>query len=148
MRLQLKTQNSIPNTKYQKRRKFIFSNKSAVFYKNLKIVVKDIIEKPIAISTEDGKKTKEAIKSLFDKNEEIEISFEGINMLISHFLNESIGVLYIEYSKDKWQKLDSIKYTNISKDDLELLQTKVIPNYKSSPSDKEIFKKIQKDILK
>jgi hypothetical protein len=29
-----------------------------------------------------------------------------------------------------------------------LLQTKVIPNYKSSPSDKEIFKKIQKDILK
>lgn len=114
----------------------------------MKIVVKDIIEKPIAISTEDGKKTKEAIKSLFDKNEEIEVSFEGINMLISHFLNESIGVLYIEYSKDKWQKLDSIKYTNISKDDLELLQTKVIPNYKSSPSDKEIFKKIQKDILK
>lgn len=39
----------------------------------MKIVVKDIIEKPIAISTEDGKKTKEAIMSLFDKNEEIEV---------------------------------------------------------------------------
>ena len=59
----------------------------------MKIVVKDIIEKPIAISTEDGKKTKEAIKSLFDKNEDIEVSFEGINMLISHFLISSIYII-------------------------------------------------------
>ena len=114
----------------------------------MKIVIKEIIKKPIAISTDDGKKTREHIKSVFESYEEVEISFEGISMLISHFLNESIGKLYTEYPKEKWKNLDSIVYTGINKDDLELLQTKVIPNFKNSPSDKEKFENIQKGILK
>lgn len=114
----------------------------------MKIKIIDIIQKNIAISTDDGKKVREAIIELFDSNEEIEISFDGISMLISHFLNESIGKLYVIYSENEWDKLDNIVYMNISDDDLDLLTTRVIPNYKNSLTDKEKFENIQKDILK
>lgn len=114
----------------------------------MKIKIKDIIKKNIAISTDDGVKAREAITNLFDSNDDLEISFDGISMLISHFLNESIGKLYTAYPKSKWDKLDSIIYTNISSDDLDLLKTRVIPNYKNSLTDRERFENIQKDILK
>ncbi|MFK7780391.1 MAG: STAS-like domain-containing protein [Candidatus Gracilibacteria bacterium] len=114
----------------------------------MKINIIDIIKKKIAISTDDGKQVREVIIELFDTDDEIEISFDGISMLISHFLNESIGKLYIIYPKNRWDKLDNIIYTNISKDDLDLLKTRVIPNYKDSLTDREKFENIQKDILK
>jgi len=114
----------------------------------MKIKIVDIIEKKIAISTDDGKKVREAIIKLFDSSDELEISFDGISMLISHFLNESIGKLYVIYPKSKWDKLDDIVYTNISNDDLALLTTRVIPNYRNTLTDREKFENIQKDILK
>ena len=109
------------------------------------IKVYDIIGKNLAISTDDGKKVFEALKSEIEKNNNsIEISFENINMLISHFLNESIGELYNYFDKSKWDMIDNIKYIDIDEDDLELLQKKVIPNYKDN-LDKQ--KKIQKEVL-
>lgn len=114
----------------------------------MKIDIKNIINKNIAISTEDGKNVREIIIKAFETDDEIEVSFEGISMLISHFLNESIGKLYTVYPESKWKALDNIVYTNISEDDLELLKNRVIPNYKNLLTDKEKFKSIQKDILK
>lgn len=113
----------------------------------MKIDVKKIINKPIAVSTDDAKKVKTEIIKAINMNEEIEVSFENIDMLISHFLNVSIGELYTEY-KDKWVQLDSIKYTNTNDDDLKLLNQRVIPSFKNSLTDREKFKNIQKDILK
>lgn len=111
------------------------------------ISVKEIINKPIAVSTDDAKKVQEEIKKLIEKNENIEVSFENISMLISHFLNVSIGELYPIY-KDKWDKLDNIKFIGINADDLELLKTRIIPSFKNTQTDKEKFKNIQEDILK
>ena len=109
------------------------------------IKVYDIIGKSIAISTEDGKKVFEAIKNKMESGEkEIVVSFDGINMLISHFLNESIGELYSYFGKTKWDLLDNIKYIDIDEDDLELLKRKVIPNYKG---DLKKQKDIQNEVL-
>jgi hypothetical protein len=111
------------------------------------ITVKDIINKPIAVSTDDAKKIQKEIENLINKNEKIEVSFENISMLISHFLNVSIGELYPIY-KDKWDILDNINFIGINIDDLELLKTRIIPSFKNTLTDKEKFKNIQEDILK
>ena len=111
------------------------------------VKIYDVIGKNIAISTEDGKKIFETLKNEIEKNEShIVVSFEGIDMLISHFLNESIGELYSYFGKSKWDILDSIKYIDIDEDDLELLQKKVIPNYKGDlKKQQEIQKKVLDD---
>lgn len=112
------------------------------------IKVKDVIGKQIAISSDDAKKLKDVIIDALDSKENIEISFEGIDMLISHFFNVSIGELYTKYEEKQWNILDNIQYTGISDDDLELLQKRVIPSFKHPPADRERFLKIQDDILK
>lgn len=96
----------------------------------IKINVKDIINNTIAMSTEDGKKLFEVLYENLKQSKKIELSFEGIDMLISHFLNESIGKLYEKF--DNWDILDkSIEYQEIDGDDLELLKEKVIPTAKN-----------------
>jgi hypothetical protein len=111
------------------------------------IKVKEIINKPIAVSTDDAKKVQDEIKKLIKENEKIEVSFENVSMLISHFLNVSIGELYSIY-KDKWDILDDIIFIDMNDDDLELLKTRIIPSFKNSLTDKEKFKSVQEDILK
>ena len=111
------------------------------------VKVHDIIHKNIAISTEDGKKVFEVLKNEITKGSgDIIVSFKDIDMLISHFLNESIGELYNYFGKTKWDLLDKIKYIDIDEDDLELLQKKVIPNYKGDlKKQQEIQKKVLDD---
>lgn len=111
------------------------------------IKIYDIIEKNIAISTEDGQKVFEVIKKEIENgNEDIRISFEGVDMLISHFLNESIGELYSYFGKTKWDTLDNIEYIDIDEDDLELLREKVIANYKGDlKKQQEIQNKVLDD---
>jgi hypothetical protein len=111
------------------------------------IEVRKIIDKSIAVSTDDAKKVKKEIAEAINIDNNIEVSFENINMLISHFLNVSIGELYTE-NKNKWQVLDSIKYIGINNDDLKLLKDRVIPSFKNQPTDKEKYEAIQGDILK
>lgn len=111
------------------------------------VKIHNIIGKNIAISTEDGKKVFEILKkSIDDGDSNIIVSFEGVDMLISHFLNESIGELYSYFGNTKWDILDNIKYVDINEDDLELLQKKVIPNYKGDlKKQQEIQKKVLDD---
>jgi len=101
----------------------------------MRIEIKNIIKKNIAISTDDGEKVFKEIKKLLDNKEGfIEVSFNGIDMLISHFLNESIGKLYVTFSKSRWEEIDSISFIDIDEDDLELLRERVIPAFKGDIS--------------
>ena len=111
------------------------------------VKIHEIIGKNIAISTEDGKKVFEILKNEIEKNENgVVVSFKDIDMLISHFLNESIGELYNYFGESKWDILDKIEYIDIEEDDLELLQKKVIPNYKGDlKKQQEIQKKVLDD---
>lgn len=108
--------------------------------------VVDVIQKSIAMSTEDGHKLFEVLYELLKKNEKVQLSFENIDILISHFLNESIGKLYEKF--ENWDVLDkAIEYIEIDEDDLELLNDKVIPTAKAHYKDVKRSEKIEADIL-
>lgn len=112
----------------------------------MKIKVLDIIGKPIAIATEDGETLFGVIKANLQKGEKVEVSFKGIQMLISHFLNESIGKLYKTF--DNWDILDkAVTFVDMEEDDYELLMNKVIPASKNHFKNIERSEKIQSDIL-
>lgn len=112
----------------------------------IKLNVKDIIGNTIAMSTDDGKKLFNELYKNIKDSKKVELSFDGIDMLISHFLNEAVGKLYEKF-KD-WEVLDQvIIYKNIDKDDLELLNDKVIPTAKNHFKNLERSEKIEKSIL-
>ncbi len=96
----------------------------------IKINVKDVINNTIAMSTEDGQKLFKVLYENIKSSNKVELSFKGIDILISHFLNESIGKLYEKF--ENWDVLDKvITYKDIDDDDLELLKEKVIPTAKN-----------------
>lgn len=110
------------------------------------INVRDIIGKGIAMSTEDGKKLFSVLYNTIKKNEKIKLSFDNIDILISHFLNEGIGKLYEKF--ENWEILDKvIEYEKIDSDDLELLKKKVIPTAKNHFKDLNRLEVIDESIL-
>jgi len=112
----------------------------------IKINVKEVIGNTIAMSTEDGKKLFEILFENIRNSNKIELSFDGIDILISHFLNEGIGKLYEKF--DNWEILDKvIEYKEIDEDDLELLREKVIPTAKNHFKDIKKIETINKSIL-
>lgn len=47
--------------------------------------VVDVIQKNIAMSTEDGQKLFEVLYGLLKNKERVQLSFENVDILISHF---------------------------------------------------------------
>lgn len=80
--------------------------------------IKNIINNKYAVSTEDAENILLLIKKSLNNNQEIEISFEGIEIVISAFLNRILGDLYAEYSKEQINNLISFSNTNNNIDDL------------------------------
>jgi len=66
----------------------------------MNISVLEIIEKDKAISVVDGEKLFKYLKKHLQKDESINVSFKGIKMVISAFLNTAIGKLYRDFTKD------------------------------------------------
>jgi len=115
----------------------------------MKVSVLEVIGKSIGISTDDGKKLNEIIVKHIRDGNSVEVSFYGIDMIISHFLNEGVGKLYKIFHKEDWDMLDKgVSFSGLSSDDKELLLTKVIPTSKSHFLDEKNSERIQKDILK
>ena len=110
------------------------------------INVKDVIGKGIAMSTEDGVKLFNVLYSLLKQGKKVQLSFENIDILISHFLNEGIGKLYEKFNN--WDILDkAIEYTSIDSDDLELLESKVIPTAKNHFKDLNRTEELNESVL-
>ena len=110
------------------------------------INVKDIINNTIAMSTEDGQKLFHVVYENIKNAHKVKLSFVGIDILISHFFNESIGKLYEKF--ENWDILDkAIIYEDIDEDDLELLQENVIPTAKNHFKDSVRIDKIDESIL-
>ena len=65
------------------------------------IRVSDIIGSPICVSTEDGQKLFDVICQAISDNVQLEVSFEGIELIISAFLNVAIGQIYGTVFKEK-----------------------------------------------
>lgn len=107
--------------------------------------VQSVIGKSIAMSTEDGQKLFAVIYEHLKANQKVKLTFKNIDILISHFLNESIGKLYGKF--ENWDVLDEAIEFDIDKDDLELLKTKVIPTAKNHFKDVARSERIEADIL-
>lgn len=111
--------------------------------------VAEIIGKNIAVDGEvDGNKLFDEIQKSYKKGEKIEISFEGINTVVSPFLNYSIGQFYREMPKGEWSDLDdNIIYIDLNDYDRDILLKKVIENAKFQVENPQKAKDIEKEIL-
>jgi anti-anti-sigma regulatory factor len=108
------------------------------------IKIKDFIESKIATSGEKGFKLQEVIRKNLD--DKIILDFQDIDLVNSAFLRRAIGELYKE--KELIPKLDkNLIIKNLDEDDLEILNSRIIPLYKNyaavEKSQKEFFDEIQ-----
>lgn len=104
------------------------------------IVIKDVINSELAVSTENGIKVFELIDSYLQKKEKVELDFAGINIMITAFLNAAIGSLYgkKEYTPEFLNEY--LKLENVEKDD-RILFRDVIQRAKEYFADKDTFEK-------
>jgi hypothetical protein len=58
------------------------------------IRVLDVIGRPLAVDTADGQRIHDKIAPLLIEGKKVVISFDGITMVITAFLNTAIGQLY------------------------------------------------------
>ncbi len=110
------------------------------------LVIKDIINSELAVSTENGNKVFEIVDSYLQKKEKVELDFAGINIMITAFLNAAIGRLYSkkEYTADFLNEY--LKLENVEKDDRVLFKD-VIQRAKEYFADKERFESDTKDAI-
>ena len=91
-----------------------------------------------AVSAQDGDKVYNAILPYFEKNESVTLDFEGIELIITAFLNTCIGKLYGKFSSDELKTLLDIQ--NLKKDEMRLLKLvidKAKERFNKQPPDKE-----------
>lgn len=103
-----------------------------------KIKIKKISKNSFCVLSEDGIKINKIIKKSLDKNESIEISFEGISIVNSVFLSRMIGDLYQNYQEEKIEELvkfvdfadgDTEDYVNLIKKTAKEYYNKEVKNY-------------------
>lgn len=109
------------------------------------IRVNNVIGSDSATIRDQGLAVYELAKKELKDSKKVEISFEGISIIISSFLNASIGKLYGDFSYDFIDK--NLKITGLDKNDMELLQIIVIPNAKEYYSNVDKIEEIEKSVI-
>lgn len=105
---------------------------------SIKIKISDIIGSNLGVSSEDGGAVFEKLEIALKAERPVELDFSGIEMVISAFLNAAIGRLL---QKRKISEIRSqISFTNISQDDLELID-RVLENAERYYEDPDRFRK-------
>ena len=102
------------------------------------IKVFKILDSPFAVSTEDGEKIFKLMNEHLKQEKKVIIDFSAIELIVSTFLNASIGQLYGLYSTKFIQEYLSI--VNMSNEDLDILK-KVTDLAKAYFKDKKVFDK-------
>jgi hypothetical protein len=107
-----------------------------------KISVFNMLQVPFAISTEEGEQLFSLIEQELRKSNNVTLDFSNINIIVSTFLNASIGQLYGKYDSDFIK--EHLTVENMSSEDLAVLK-KVTDRAKEYFSDKnnleDFFKK-------
>jgi hypothetical protein len=75
----------------------------------IQIRVLDVIGRPLAVDTADGQRVHDKIAPLLRDGTKVLLSFDGINMVITAFLNTAIGQLYGEFPEDKVDSLVEVR---------------------------------------
>jgi len=100
------------------------------------ILIKPIVQSPKAISSEDGELVFNQVKPLLDEGKKVILDFHGIDLIVSTFLNASIGQLYGSYSTAFIR--DHFSVVNMTNDDLHILK-KVVERAKEYFADPQSF---------
>ncbi len=100
------------------------------------LIVKDIIDSELAVTTDDGNKVYENINNALKKNNTVELDFNGISIMITAFLNSAIGRLYETYKSDFLNH--HLKLINVAPEDRGLF-IKVVKRAQEYFSDREGF---------
>lgn len=80
------------------------------------IHIRSFISSNMAISPEDGEKLFEEICKTLKEDKQVELDFSKIDILVSAFLNSSIGKLYGTKFKDAFDR-EQIIFSNLSEQD-------------------------------
>ena len=104
------------------------------------LVIKDIINSELAVSTENGEKVFNLVDSCLQNSEKVELDFAGVTIMITAFLNAAIGKLYSkkEYTPEFLNEF--LKLENVEKDDRALFKD-VIQRAKEYFANKDDFEK-------
>jgi len=111
-----------------------------------RLIVKDIINSELAVSTEKGDLLFNELNSKLENNEQVIIDFKGVDLIITAFLNAAIGKLY---SKNKYTAAflnEHIKLEHIQQEDISLFKD-VIIRAKEYFDDKDKFENDVNDMI-
>lgn len=108
------------------------------------IIVSKLLKSHFAVSTEDGEKLFNIINEDFKKKNQVRLDFKNIELIVSTFLNASIGQLYGLYTTEFIQQYLSVQ--NMANEDLAILK-KVTDRAKEYFKDKRGFDKAFKKNL-
>ena len=110
------------------------------------LVIKDIINSDLAVSTEKGNEVFELINQNLQDQQDVILDFEGITVLITAFLNAAIGKLYGNNAYTGEFLNAHLKLVNVENDDRELF-IDVIQRAKEYFADREGFEKNSNDAI-
>ncbi|MCQ4035496.1 STAS-like domain-containing protein [Kaistella montana] len=105
---------------------------------HLKVI--DVIGTDLAVSTENGNLVYEQIQRHLEKDESVNLDFEGISLIITAFLNAAIGSLFKDqkYSGDFLNS--KVFLSNVDSNDVSLFRD-VINRAKEYFANKDFFEK-------
>ena len=84
------------------------------------IRVSNVIGSSICVAVEDGQKLFDVLSQAMAKNNQLELSFDGIDLIIPAFLNVAIGQLYGTFSEETIANV--LSYTHLEDNDKALLE--------------------------
>jgi len=100
------------------------------------IVVKDVISRATAVSSDDGDVVYNNILAELTKKRTISLDFDGITLMTTAFLNSAIGQLYSRYTSDELN--ETLKLKNVAEEDRVMFK-KVIDRAKQYQANKKGF---------
>jgi hypothetical protein len=106
------------------------------------IRVDKLLNASFAVTTEDGQKLFELINESFNQEKDVIIDFSNIDLIVSTFLNASIGQLYGMYSTEFIQQhLSVINMGAIELATLKLVTDRAKEYFKDKKGFERVFKK-------
>lgn len=109
----------------------------------LRIVISEIIESRAAISSRKADKVYEAVSRELQGGNSVELSFEGVERILSSFLNAAVGRLYGEFKEIELRK--ALNYTDIPEHVAPLLD-RTIENAKRFFAAPEVYRQVYEEL--
>ncbi len=98
--------------------------------KTQKILVREIIDSEFAVSLDRADILFNFLKEILAKGEKIELSFDGIEVLLTIFANESIGKLYEDFDASVIENITIVDIDASSMDTITRVKKKSAELYK------------------